>query len=374
MLSRRNLLLGMGLGTIPLILPRFAGAAQATSVLTVGKNVWPPVDVTFLFSNDVHACRMLHAPNPICESEGKTDANLIRHVKAMNSVQDHLWPLEINGKPSGLASAGQPIAAPQGLVLAGDLTDDGGGQTASKEEGDQLVQFAEHYSRGEREDQAHMDVYLGLGNHDLDQDGRPPNIDWYRREMRDYVELNHKPGVFAHPRVPVSDYDDETDNYSWDWGGLHLVQCQRYAGDIHKGAVNSLNWLAGDLKTYASDGRPVILFQHYGWDHFSIEKWDPTQKIFDDTGAGEPHWWSEAEREAFLAVIKPYNVIGLFHGHEHPSELIYNISGVDIFKPKAAYMGGFALVRVSDQAMDVAFLESEEVGRLEFTRSFSKSL
>ena len=39
-----------------------------------------------------------------------------------------------------------------------------------------------------------------------------------------------------------------------------------------------------DLATYAGDGRPVILFQHYGWDTFSLERWDAAKRTFDDDG------------------------------------------------------------------------------------------
>jgi len=42
--------------------------------------------------------------------------------------------------------------------------------------------------------------------------------------------MNHKPSVFFKPLVPVDNYDEASDNYSWNWGGLHLIQAQRYAG------------------------------------------------------------------------------------------------------------------------------------------------
>ena len=47
----------------------------------------------------------------------------------------------------------------------------------------------------------------------------------------------------------------------------------RFGGDTNKGAVSSLDWLARDLSQHAADGRPVVLFQHYGWDAFSMERW-----------------------------------------------------------------------------------------------------
>ena len=87
-------------------------------------------DVTFLFTNDIHACRMAHGLSPHCKDEGKTDHALRRHVAGINRVHHHRWPKAINGAPTGLHGAGEPIAQPRGLVIGGDMTDDGGGQVA----------------------------------------------------------------------------------------------------------------------------------------------------------------------------------------------------------------------------------------------------
>src|SRR5262245_19696991 len=87
------------------------------------------------------------------------------------------------------------------------------------------------YQEGIGPDRVHFPVYVGLGNHDLDQNGLPGHVDWYRRELRDYVELNHRPSVFFKPPVPADNYDVPSDCYSWNWGGLHLVQVHRFAGD-----------------------------------------------------------------------------------------------------------------------------------------------
>ena len=98
-------------------------------------------------------------------------------------------------------------------------------------------------------------------------------------------------------------------------------------------------------------------------------------KTFDDNGDGSPHWWSVSQRQALLDTIKGSNVIGLFHGHQHESAMIYRQNGLDIIKPKAAYMGGFAIVRVTDGFMDVVLAEAGEVhGEVVFTAAFSKRL
>jgi cytolysin (calcineurin-like family phosphatase) len=333
----------------------------------------PYVDATFLFVCDVHACRMASGLSPNCQQEGKTDAALLRNITALNNIGEKEWPVEINGVATGLRSAGSRIGIPRGLVVGGDMTDDGGGQITQPSEGTQLLQFSQRYQEGVGPDRVHMPVYVGLGNHDLDQNGPPPHVDWYRREMRDYVEVNHRPGVFFKPPVPATNYDVDTDCYSWDWGGLHLVQTHRFAGDTGHGVDSSLPWLKQDLSTYAADGRPVVLFQHYGWDTFSTERWDPVKSTFDGDGAGAPHWWGEADRQALLAALKGYNVIGIFHGHQHETPMVYHGDGIDLFKPKAAFLGGFALARVSGDGLDLVLGEaSGDHGEVNFTNAFRK--
>ncbi|WP_378944238.1 metallophosphoesterase [Mesorhizobium sp. ANAO-SY3R2] len=350
------------------------GLASLLKVPAARTDSWPKVDATFLFAADVHTCRMGDGLSPHCQAEGKTDENLRRHIAALNEVGELAWPREIGGVATGLAGVGQRIGRSLGLVIGGDMTDDGGGQAMTPREGTQLLQFSQRYQQGAGPDQVHVPVYVGLGNHDLDQDGPPEHVDRYRHEMRDYVELNHRPGVFFKPLVPVANYDALSDSYSWDWGGLHLVQAHRFAGDMTKGAISALPWLEADLKTKASDGRPVILFQHYGWDPFSTERWDPAAHKFDATGSGKPHWWSDDERRALSAAIDGYNVLGIFHGHQHDTPMIYRAAGLDLFKPKAAFMGGFAVVHITDDFMDVALAEATPNAGIAFTNAFSKRL
>lgn len=284
MLTRRRVVAGLGAsGLAAWSLPRAAAAQD--------RDDGP---VTFLFAADIHACRMETGLSPHCREEGKTDENLRAHVNGLNALAGTPWPTEVAGAPSGLSCAGQPIDVGRGLVIGGDMTNDGGGQTTPPSEGTQLFQFTQRYQQGVGEDRVHMPVYVGLGNHDLDQDGPARHEDWYRRELRDYVELNHRPSVIFHPLVPVENYDSESDCYSWNWGRLHLIQAHRFAGDRNKGASgHSLPWLARDLATFAADGRPVVLFQHYGWDPFSVERWNPARMTFDDEGTGPAHWWTE---------------------------------------------------------------------------------
>ena len=352
-----------------------AGVAAALPVVSANGTDRPPVDVTFLVINDVHACRIGDGLGPRCLDQGKTDENLLRHIRALNGIIERKWPAEIAGKPSGLSAAGQPVGRPAGVIVCGDVTDYGGGQAPDFRIGPQILQFTSRYQEGSGPERIHYPVYVGLGNHDLDMDAKPPRVDLYRDQLRDYVQVNHKPSAFFKAPVPVDNYDSASDSYSWNWGGLHLVQAHRYVGDTEKHMPSNIDWLKRDLQAYAADGRPIIIFQHYGWDPFSTERWDPVRKTFAPDGTGQPHWWSEASREALLSLLSGYNVIGLFHGHEHDMPMAYRVGALDIFKAKAAYLGGFCLVRVTSTAMDVAIGEAAgDAGEVTFTNAFSKAL
>lgn len=332
-------------------------------------------DVVFFFISDVHACRMNSGLSPNCRQEGKTDQNLLRHITALNALPLKRWPDAINGVATGFTRAGKVIGRPRGVVVGGDMTDDGGGQTIEPSEGTQILQFSHRYSEGVGPDRLHFPVYAGLGNHDLDQDGRPPNVDWYRHELRDYVEVNHEPGVFFKPPVPAMNFDPLSDCYSWDWGGAHFVQLHRFGGDTRKNAVSALPWLKADLAANAANGKPVILFQHYGWDRFSTERWDPAKKAFDDDGTGAAHWWSPQERAALLSTIAGANVVAIFHGHEHDTPMLYKQGNIDLIKPIAAFEGGFAVARIADGQLEVMLGKAaDDQGDVEFTDAMTKPL
>ncbi|RWF63119.1 MAG: metallophosphoesterase, partial [Mesorhizobium sp.] len=82
-----------------------AGAFARQAFGQTGKRI-QPIDATFLFIADIHACRMASGLSPNCLQEGKTDAALLRSVAALNGIADKQWPAEIGGVATGLRSAG----------------------------------------------------------------------------------------------------------------------------------------------------------------------------------------------------------------------------------------------------------------------------
>ena len=106
-------------------------------------------------------------------------------------------------------------------------------------------------------------------------------------------------------------------HYSWDWNGVHFVSLGSYPGnewidscgwchyfkDPFREPLFSRDFLRQDLqRNVGATGKPVVLIQHYGWDGFSLL------------------WWTVPDRDSLAAVIKGYNVIGIFHGHSHAVE------------------------------------------------------
>src|SRR5262249_31926764 len=131
---------------------------------------------------------------------------------------------------------------------------------------------------------------------------------------------------FRMKNAPGVSYDDTSKNYSWDWGPVHLVQ-----GNLWAGKIDDLDWLRNDLaNNVGSSGRPVILFQHFGWDAFSKQRGcndaggkDCTSDADCDSGVScVDEYWSADDRTAFKNLIGPYNVIGVFSGHRHAPGLI----------------------------------------------------
>ncbi|MBI1938322.1 MAG: metallophosphoesterase [Ignavibacteriales bacterium] len=280
------------------------------------------LDVTFFVAADLH-----FDPPP--------ETDQYYHVAAMNSISGIFdtnkvltFLEEIGGSKTGFGSCGQKINIPKGVVLVGDITD--------RAEPSSLKLLKERYEIGMGINQIHFQVYVGLGNHDLDPQHVEPRQEEYRKQMLNYVTARHQGN---NAPVSVDNFDSTSHNYSWNWGNLHLVQTHRFAGNIENGHVNSLEWLKADLKKYASNGEPVIIFQHYGFDKFSLG------------------WWSDAERNALKEVLKDYNVVGIFTGHNHFAENL-KWGEIPVFQVNNAWKdedgnGSFAVCHVTDEYIDI---------------------
>ena len=281
------------------------------------------MDITFYVVSDTHA-------DPPPSSDLQPTARAVNAVANTGS-----WPAKIDGQDTHFK--GGAIGKPRGVVFTGDLT---GWGTAPTE----LLTFRHYFEAGNSGDSIGFPSYLGLGNHDVDSADRPEDLaSQYRGLEWGYVDSRHK-GPNA--PVPVTNFHAASHGYSFDLGRVHLIQMNRFAGDVQYGLGSALGFLADDLKKYASDGRPVVLFQHYGMDAFGTQA----------------RWWTDADRAAYRALLKGYHVSAIIVGHSHAA-FNYSWEGLRVFQVNNAKAeintgnndgnGSFAIVRITDQQLDV---------------------
>lgn len=285
----------------------------------------PPAarDVTFFVVADTHA-------DPPPSHDLRATARAIDAVAAGGA-----WPDVIGGTATGFV--GGPIGSPSSVVFVGDIT---GWGTAPLE----IPTFRRYFEAGNHADSMQYPAYVGLGNHDVDDADRPPDLGaQYRAMYWAYVEERHR-GTGA--PVPVTRYDAASHAYSWDAGGVHFVQAHRFPGDDDYGLPSSLPFVRDDLAATAGDGRPVVFFHHYGMDPFGTQ----------------PRWWTDAERAAYRDAIAPFNVAAIFVGHSHAA-FRYTWESVPVFHTNNAKAeigtgnndgnGSFTIVRMSEDRLDV---------------------
>ena len=290
----------------------FFGAAAAVAAFFFLQR--PSYDVTFFLTSDLH-----YGVSPtVAAANEKT-------VDAMNALPGGTWPD---------ATGGGTIATPRGVVVLGDLIENGAGPDAPEF----WTDFIRHYGTN-GEGLLRFPVYENAGNHDGGED-EPA-----RRGIRERNKV--RPGLKSVSSNGV--------NYSWDWDGVHFVSLGIFAGSAGDDFVNqwgthftgswrlpgySLEFLKDDLaRNVGRSGRPVVLLQHYGWDRWGLG------------------WWSEMERRGFAEALEAYNVIGIFWGHTHEFQSM-NWAGIPTWcvgtgqrDPEA---GEFVIVRIRPAGMEVA--------------------
>jgi len=188
------------------------------------------------------------------------------------------------------------VAEPSAVIVAGDLTDHG---LAT-----QWNRFKALYGRDGGDGLLRWPVKILSGNHD-----------------------RHVPLIQPVVRAVARRHGSR--RYSWNWGDVHLAALDDYPDAAGR------TWLAKDLAA-AGRRRPVVLLLHY-----SI------------TGPYS-NFWDEADKLAFAETISGYNVIAIFHGHYHASQLL-RWRGYDVFNvgsPRHA-AHSFAAVQVTQTHLHV---------------------
>lgn len=254
------------------------------------------LDATFLVAADPHFGngRPIDDDSPIDRSR-PLGIELVHSetVKQMRDLSARHWPGSWGGK----------VGRPLGLIMAGDLTDDGADH--------QWQRFLAWY--GERHDGQNLGIplYEMLGNHD--------------RIRGDNISAKI-----------VSRHGAEW--YSWDWGDLHVVALGEAPTE------SALAWLRNDLAR-AGPYVPVIVALHYALaGPYAVDEWrspaGPYAQLRD--------------------TLAPYRVIAIFHGHYHASGS-YRWNGIDVYRVGSAkYVHhAFAAVHVTDNRLRVAMWNTD---------------
>jgi hypothetical protein len=230
-------------------------------------------------------------------------------VNGMNSMPGVVWP-------DDTPLAGTPVTAPLGVLIAGDLTQNGvdGREAFLAPEGDQIGQMHLDYGLTGTDGVLNFPVYEGYGNHDFEPDHPDDATEFH---WRFYYTEDPTPAVDSvAERNPdriglLNVAEGDGGHYSWEWGRVHLINLNLFPGDypsdedensLVRDPRGSLSFLRDDLETWVGDsGRPVIIMSHYGFSSFNRE----------------PRWWTDEQREEFRLAIEGYNLIAYIHGHSH---------------------------------------------------------
>ena len=269
-------------------------------------------DITFFTSSDSHYGR-----------ENNAAINR-RVIDAMNALP---------GAPLPASLGGGFVRTPRGVVLNGDLLDEGFDKETAPQN---WAEFCRDYGLTGSDGRLCFPLYEGFGNHD----GGP---------TRSFV----RPGIRARnpKRVGLTAISPSGLHYSWDWEHVHLVQLNLFGGSgpLDVKGVNgpehdpegAFDFLRDDLaKHVGNSGRPVIVFQHFAW------------------VGGMADWWQLEAKERFYDVVKPYRVACLINGHSHGASFAPWHDLLTVHDGSTARgdgdTGDFLVVRVTEKELIIA--------------------
>jgi cytolysin (calcineurin-like family phosphatase) len=258
---------------------------------------------------------------------GPGDKNAF-HIQALAAAPRLVWP-------EGFSGAGGPVGDPRGVIIAGDLTQNGhAGRNRegelftadryavdlNREYGADLERplvsselglfLADYGLRGGDGRNPHVlpwRVFEGYGNHDFDPIMNQPTFYGTDAPARDVVAIRNRVRA-TWPEVRRT-APGNAGHYAWDWDDVHFVQLNLVGADATthpeqppRDPQGGLTFLIEDLAAQVGGScRPVLVIMHYGFDAFSTQE----------------RWWDATQRRAFLAALAPYNVLAILHGHAH---------------------------------------------------------
>jgi cytolysin (calcineurin-like family phosphatase) len=246
---------------------------------------WPTLarDVTFLATSDSHYRQPDH-------KLGHHNFLNQATVDEMNAVTNANWPGQ---------RGGDPIRRPRGVVVPGDLIDDGdhalGGRRISEE---QFEFFRADFGLDGTDGRLRFPVFEGWGNHDGPPAAHVKNGFSVQAQIRDRTAVRLQRGL-------VQSVSSNGLHYAWDWDDVRFVQLNFYPADRQREGVRyspiwhdpqgALSFLRADLAArVGASGRPVVLISHCGYD---------------------TDWWTKEDWRELYEAMRPYRIALHVFGH-----------------------------------------------------------
>ena len=272
---------------------RFLGTAAAAtaSLLAPRTRAIEPYSLSFFVIGDTHYLANAEKRDDLDPLSAATNAGLIETLNRLRGT----------AIPEG-ARAGN-VGEPRGIIHVGDLIDSGNLTDAAHLEMQQteVRAWLSAYGLNGAGGALKYPVYEIHGNHDapLGESAVMPHL----------IERNRQ-------RAGVTNISPNGLHYSWDWGPVHFVCLGLIVGTEksvarkrHYAALDSLDFLAGDLAEKVGDsGRPVVIVHHVDLGRYSLPL---------DTPGPETKEWDPADVHAYFEAIRRYKIAAIFYGHTH---------------------------------------------------------
>lgn len=202
-------------------------------------------------------------------------------------------------------------------------------------------------------------VFECFGNHDGNVDGYVRTAIKERNKNRSYKIHTDLTGL----------------HYLWKRKGMFFINLNlypanewdagcdwcKYFKESFREAQYSLSFLKECLSEQVKSKKiPVIIAFHIGYDDFGLK------------------WWTDTDRDKFHETIKDYNVVAIFHGHNHQIIQTNNngIATIGVGAPQTnIHTGNYIVVRKNSKTKQLEIIErksggfSSEIRKLKYKNS-----
>ena len=281
------------------------------------KHVSNTLDVRFIVAGDPHFCARRYY------GKWQLDPEIGHGIGALRYVTN-----DINHRCDWLDNHDGPEC--QGVVMLGDMT-------RGERWNHSMLFFRSLYEHdhtfstdpfGEdcwddempsNDDKIWFPVFLGIGNHDdMTERSEAKNcVSYIRKRLHDSNVLFQGKDKDGNE---IENYNlfEASDIYAWEWGNFHFINMGLWAfyggyenNSRAKTSYSKRDWFVNHLRGVGKE-KAIILFQHFGWDYFSLHDSSTT-------------WWTQKQVDVLADAIcdrdpncsDPFNVIAIFTGHNH---------------------------------------------------------